>query len=314
VKDAVVIDGPIVHALADHRDRFNALVAEARRTHSDFDVAVLDDAISGPLRSTAEAAERSLPGSSGRVVAALFPLVVDLVAQRRLGVGGTHGSLLHALPSMAVAITDDPRVLVGSLANAVIQLGRYDVASDEWLSRVARVGATSDVGTTLRAGQVAAWALGASHLRHGALEVAATLDDDELAAALGSEVPLPRAETVERLRADRWWRPDRPLERASFARRVGGFRGFGGPFLSPPIVGARDGAIVVRSGGDAWVVHADAFGATLTRTSADEVSTTAAPAGVVPAGIHPTSVAAVADVAAIAVATSYEVLVVEVSA
>ena len=131
---------------------------------------------------------------------------------------------------------------------------------------ITRAAASGDTETTLRAGQVAAWAVGLAQFRESALASAESLPDDALAAAIGAPEPLEAAATVAQLRADRWWRPDRePPEAGSVVHRVGGFRGFGGPFLAPPEVVTTDGHVEVRSGDDVWALHADAWGATLTR-------------------------------------------------
>jgi len=191
-------------------------------------------------------------------------------------------------------------------------LGAYGVPPGAWLARVERAAvATGDATLTLAAGQVAAWALGLSHFRSSALSVASTLNDVTLGAALGLEGPAPVAETVKRMEEDRWWRPDRPPpDRRAVVHRAGGFRGFGGPFLAPPRAMTRAGAVVICSGDEAWTLHADAWGATLTRTNADGVTSSPPPSVPVPAGVRPVTAAAVPDLAAVTVATSYQVLVV----
>jgi hypothetical protein len=63
---------------------------------------------------------------------------------------------------------------------------------------------------------------------------------------------------------------------------VGAFEGFGGLFLTPPRVTARQDHLYVSSGGSAWLLTADAFGATFHRADAHECGTSsvALPAGV----------------------------------
>jgi hypothetical protein len=308
---AAPLDGPIAVALADHRDRFNAIVAQARRTTVGFDLAMLDREIRGPLRRLVEACDRRSSGSGSRVLAAVFEPVVDLIGQHRLG-GGTHDALLDVLPDLAGVMIDQPRLVFGSLANAIIHLDRYRAPTRAWLDRVRAAAALgADTTTVLRVGQVAAWSLGLAHYRASALDVASTLKDDALNAALGVETPLSADDTVQRLQDDRWWRPGRlPSDRPVVAHRIGGFRGFGGPFLSPPRVGTRDGHIVVCAGREAWTAHADAWGATLTRTQPDDVTFASAPPSSL-AGVQPASAGTVHDIVAVTVATSYRVLIVE---
>jgi hypothetical protein len=182
----------------------------------------------------------------------------------------------------------------------VIHLQGHGCDAGTWIARVARAGADTDAATTLAAGQVAAWTVGLAHARAGALDVAEALPPAALAAALGEDA-LPD-DALARLRAARWWRPSGAVAPGTVAHRVGGFRGFGGPFLAAPLVTAVDGRIVVGSGEARWLLHADAFGATLTR------SAPGAPA-LGPGGERETSRAATADTVASTDAASYAVAV-----
>jgi hypothetical protein len=332
VTDQALVTGVLADALAEQRDRCNAIVAAARRAHADFAPEVVATALRGPVRDLVEASERVVPGSGSRVLAAVFPIVTDLVAQHRLGADSGHDVLFAALPALARQVTDEPRLVVGSLANAVVHLERAGVPVERWLARVLAA-SSSDTATLLGVGQVAAWAAGLAPARTSALGVAATLDGGALAAALGTAGSLEVAATVERLRADRWWRPDGervadPSEGpgaappwgppsvpagARVVARVGGFRGFGGPFLEPPVVVAGDGEIVVRSGAAAWTLHADAFGAALTRTTdgSSGMPTAALAGDALPGGIEPVSAAATGDLAAVTIASSYRILVIQ---
>lgn len=322
--DQALVTGVLAEALDEHRDRCNALIAAAGRAHADFDPDVVVAQLRGPIGELVEACDRITSGAGSRVLAAVFPIVTDLAAQHRLGAGRGHDALLGRLPALARQVAAEPRLVVGSLANAVVHLEHADVPVDPWLDRIVAV-TDADVPTLLAVGQVAAWALGLAPARASAIDVAARLDDRALAAAFAVPGSLDVGDTVQRLRADRWWRPDAAAARqvpdlggtpprvARVVARVGGFRGFGGPFLAPPVVAARGGDIVVRSGPDAWALHADAFGAALSRVADDgslpppaRVDAAAIPPGIVPLGI-----AATADLVAITIASSYQVLVVE---
>jgi hypothetical protein len=305
------IGGALAAALADHRDRFNAAVGQARRTYVDFDLPTLDHQIRGPLGQIVEACDRVSSGSGSRVLAALFEPVVELVGQHRLG-GGSHDGLVTSLSRLAHLLVDEPGVVFVSLANAIIHLDRYDAPTDQWLNRVETAATCGNTTTTLRAGQVAAWTLGLTHFRESALGVASTLSSEALWAALGVTPNLSMPEALKQLQDDRWWRPGRsPSTEPAVAHLVGGFRGFGGPFLAPPRVGTFNGQIVVCSADEAWTLHADAWGATLTRTDARDIALTASNSAVVPPELRPSSVAAVPDITALTIATSYQVLVVE---
>lgn len=308
---APLLDGSMAEALDCRRDRFNAIVATARRARPQFDTAIFADQLRGPVAAVVEACASQTPGSGPSVLAALFEPVVELVGQRRLG-GGTHDALLAALPELAPALVESPRQVFASLANATFHLQRSAIPVSPWLRRVVRASHAGDVGTLLTAGQVAAWAVGLAHYRSSALATAATLPGDALAAALDAPDTLDVEATVTALRRDRWARPDGTRVPSNVvAHAVGGFRGFGGPFLAPPAVAVDGDRLVVTSGAGAWMLHADAFGATLTRTELDGATTTAGDTNpTLPPGLVASAVRTVGDTTALTRTTSYQVLVV----
>jgi hypothetical protein len=123
--------------------------------------------------------------------------------------------------------------------------------------------------------------------REGALEVAASLDPALVAVVL--DVPAPGDGDVvtrlARLRADPWYDPTLGSRRTE-PQRVGGFRGFGGPFVRPPLVApaagplpdplpgpdagpGAGGRVVAFDGEGAWYVCADAFGTGLVRAATE---------------------------------------------
>ena len=58
---------------------------------------------------------------------------------------------------------------------------------------------------------------------------------------------------------------NRLLPALRVAAAVGGFKGFGGPFLSPPAVLASGGALYAFDRAFLWRLHADCFGAVFLR-------------------------------------------------
>jgi hypothetical protein len=158
-----------------------------------------------------------------------------------------------------------PRRLIPALSNAAHQLATTPGARPgQWLDLMERLGqVAADVETLLRAGQVAAWRAGLAHFREPAVALLETLDPHVARLALGADSP----EQVAKAAAGPW------LEKPSDGRellRVGGFRGFGGLFIAPPLVRAADDQLLVRSGDDAWLLIADSFGATFHRISKAE--------------------------------------------
>jgi hypothetical protein len=126
--------------------------------------------------------------------------------------------------------------------------------------------------------------------RSEALDLAETLPR-----AIAARVLLPAGSSPEsvphvlaRLRSDPWFDPRAVAEAASFGTagpanrqagslphgsplrivaEVGGFRGFGGECLRPPLVAAHDDSLYVSDGTSVWLLLADAFGAVLHRVS-----------------------------------------------
>jgi len=172
-----------------------------------------------------------------------------------------------------VLLATDPARVAASVTNAACNLAAEPGAdSESWLAAMeAAAPLCRDVDTCLKAGQVAAWRCGMAHYRRGALAIVPELPADLLAAALRlpDGVDASREAVVETL-GDPW----RPLASAgkewrpaglALVARTGGFRGFGGPFISPPEVFAKDGALFAFDSEVCWSLHADAFGVTFRR-------------------------------------------------
>jgi hypothetical protein len=122
--------------------------------------------------------------------------------------------------------------------------------------------ATTDAQDARRLGVIAGWRAGVLALRAEALSSAAVAPPAAVAAALGiaqSQV----AEFVSAQALDRFALPSS----SGVVARVGGFRGFGGPWISAPssprFVG--DGLIEVDCGAEVWLIAADVFCAKLER-------------------------------------------------
>jgi hypothetical protein len=113
-----------------------------------------------------------------------------------------------------------------------------------------------------------------AHFRKSALEILGELPDETLLLALGFPAGKRpgRDELLKALR-DPWTDPRQPhipgQPGLAIVARVGGFRGFGGPFLAPPEVFALDGQLYAFDQAACWSLHADCFGATFQRYGPD---------------------------------------------
>lgn len=118
---------------------------------------------------------------------------------------------------------------------------------------------------------MAAWRCGLAHYRAGALALVPLLPERVAAAALQlSEGVSPEPQALLQALRDPWrppssfggaWRP-RGL---ALVARAGGFRGFGGPFVSPPEVFLQGGTLFAFDAEFCWSLHADGFGVTFKR-------------------------------------------------
>jgi hypothetical protein len=208
-------------------------------------------------------------------VEALFDLSLDLVGRDVLGPSSRHPRAAQAwrelFPKLAAPLAAEPARVAGSLNNAACNLGQEPGARPlQWLREMAEVGPRcAGADELLALGQVLAWRSGMAHLRDSAVAVWEKLPEPLARASLG--LPADGAEpSRERLRRD-LDDPFRPPgapggpPRLEVVAAVGGFRGLGGPFVTPPRAFALCGHVWAADAERAFTVHADCFGQTLQR-------------------------------------------------
>lgn len=252
----------LVSVLRSSRADFNARVARAKRAHPGLDEAAFGafvrERIDPLVRLAAE--DRAL-----EVIDVAWDQGLELVAQRLAGPQPRHPWVNEAWSRLGVLMAAAPRRLIPALSNAAHHLATTPGARPgQWLDLMERVGqVAADVDTQLGAGQVAAWRAGMAHYREPAVALLRSLDPDVARLALGAD----SRHLIEAAAAGPW------IETPADGReilRVGGFRGFGGLFIAPPLVRAADDQLLVRSGDDAWLLIADSFGATFQRIATPE--------------------------------------------
>jgi hypothetical protein len=265
-------DSALARALARDRDRLNARVALARRRGSRLDASRLANHLVEGLAPVVEAVARDRVDA---VCAALFDLSVDLIAREVLGAEGRHAcadaAWRETLPRLATHLAAAPGRVAAAITNAVLQLEREpSVNAAGWLDALASVAPRCpDVDALLAAGQVLAWRAGMAHWRESALVVWDRLPDGLASAVLGLDPAAspPRPE-LRRGLDDPFRAPGLPPgDRAlRLLGTVGGFRGFGGPFLAPPRLASDGQRLWALDGADGFTLHADCFGQTVVRT------------------------------------------------
>lgn len=252
--------------LATRRERYNQQFRLARHNSRGLDPAEflthLRDVI-GPIVD-------AVPHDPEAVCDALVELSLALAGRGRLGwSGAVADGLRRLLPAIPGLVAAEPRRLPLAVVNALHHLEVSPTGDPAgWIDTMLEVHPhTATVAEFLDAGAVAAWRRGLAQLRDAALTTAALLPEPLLRTALDTSSTV----DVDRLAADPWLDPmltGREETVLLLARRVGGFLGFGGTFRRPPTVSLSDGRWYASDGEDAWRVHADRFGVSLSRVAA----------------------------------------------
>jgi hypothetical protein len=293
--DRGLVTGPFAAFLEANRGTINHDVAAASRHSPGFDPRAFAEVLRTTVAPVVDAVDGLGDGFVAVVSQTLVSVALDLCAQRRFE-GAVRRGWDRLLPALAAPLTADPRRVVGAVTNALDSLERAGAGRpDQWIDLMVAVAPLApDPDRLLTAGQVAGWRSGMAAYRTDALELAAGLDPALAAAALGmpAEAGDPAA-FVARLRDDPWFDPAAPTLDGAGPRppvAVGSFRGFGGPFLRPPLL-AVDGDRVVATDGEDWfAVFADAFGRAALRIS--DPGDAVLPAGKAP----PAELAGIAEV------------------
>ena len=178
------------------------------------------------------------------------------------------------LPNMPHLIAPDPRRLVSSISNALCNLTTQKGSHEgQWLkTMVSMVQVCRSPDIYLEAGKVAAWRSGMAQYRSGALAVCSTLPPEIFAHIFGLDPSLndDRKQIIlKELTTNPWYDPaldSREIKLAlEIVRVAGGFRGFGGPFESPPRAQTDKDQIFLFDEAYCWQLHADIFGTYLHR-------------------------------------------------
>lgn len=265
---------PLSRSLARGLDRFNAKVAMARREGRRVEPPALFAHLAVAVAPVAAAIEEVDPKRVDAVVESLLDLSLDLVPREILGPKARHPIVGRVwrdlLPRLAGRLADEPRKVAAALTNAAHNLVAERARAEEWLAAMGEVGPhCSTVADLLACGQVLAWRSGLAHYRAPALEVWRSLPDRLAFEVLGvsRDAAASRA-ALEAALADPWRKPGDAEAGAPALRivgKIGGFRGFGGPFLTPPRVFAFHGRVFAADGEHVFGLHADCFGQTLRR-------------------------------------------------
>jgi hypothetical protein len=282
---------PLALALRAGRETFNAQFAAARQRYPDLDGPAFSAFLVSVIEPWVVATAQARPENVSAVVQAGYALALELVGQRLVGPAARHVEIERGLgrvmPAVARIAALAPGKVLGAVSNALHALAQTPGARPtQWIDALERLGPRcADVDALLVLGQLSAWRAGLAHFRKGALTAADQLPASLALAAVGAGEDVNWGAVRARLEADPWFDPGGPERGLQVVAAVGSFRGFGGLFLEPPRVLAHASSLLVQSAGEAWLLIADAFGATLHPASASEVASASREA-VLPAGLR----------------------------
>jgi len=267
--------------LRARRTDCNARFAFARRRWPRLDAADFSLFLRDQVSPLAEALEKAVPEKSHLVLSQAYNLGLQLVAEKLAGPSAANPSInvvwSELFPQMPDLTAASPRRVLVALGNAAHQLAATPgTRANIWRKRLAEfVPKLSNVEELLVMAQLLAWRAGLPHYRETALAAAESLPPELALEAMeapgGSNWPTIRDAHI----SDPWLAYDsrgHRLAQGALEHRIGAFRGFGGLFLTPPLVTSNKSQVLVLSGGDAWILIADAFGATLHRAAPEEIA------------------------------------------
>ncbi|HEY0686877.1 MAG TPA: hypothetical protein VGD45_31335 [Steroidobacter sp.] len=271
-----MISAILAEALQARRSDFNARFRLAAQRYPHLDGEEVLRFIAGAVDPLVRAVHACSPEAVVDVVNVAYDCSLQLVGQRLSVDSGRFAAVpatwREVLPRAAAHVAEQPARVIPALTNAAHQLISSDSAdTTRWISALADVAPQcASPDELLIAGQVLAWQCGLAHYREGVLKALQSLSV-ALACAVLKITPDQYETTLQRLQEDRWFDPaHHRREPLRIVRRTGAFRGFGGSFLRPPLLKSSDNGWLVQSADDYWYLVADAFGATLHRSSAEE--------------------------------------------
>lgn len=278
---------PFADHLARGRDHFNTVLARAVALGADR------DDVAAAVRELRPVVDPLAPALDEARLAALIEALVEttarcVAARRWRSDSAERWAVLALTPHVLPWLRSAPAVTVAALTDVARAVAaRGDAAG--WGRRVAAVASESDAPLPLDAGGirdallVAAWRSGLVRYRQAALRAAATLPAAVAAAALDLPPTTDVGDVLARHAEDPWWWPGHgavdATDAPSVVGRFGGFRGFGGPWLTlPRVVGPLPGEPgllwAVRTAEphvEDWTLVCDAHGwAALRATPGDE--------------------------------------------
>ncbi len=268
------LKGAMARELAANRDTFNAMFKARKTLSRSLQADDFYHVLTHVVAPVVEALDRG--GLDVTTTAqTLYGIALTLTQRSLLGMNSRHEFVARVwkelLPQVATLVAKHPRDITTAVSNAAYHLGlRSQSVQDRWLTTMQAVAVEDpDLQAFLDAGIVAAWSSGMTHWRKPALEAWSRLDStlSKITLRLSATNTYPR-EILRQQLADAFQMPggdENPSLQIVY--RAGGFRGFAGPFLDPPIVYTNKDRVFAADSNGHHLVFADIFGATIERTT-----------------------------------------------
>jgi hypothetical protein len=275
---------PIVKTLLEElRDRLNTKYRQRVALGAKIDGTSWLRHVAQYIAPVVEVVHASAPDRSKETLLALYDIGLDLSALGHFNeVGGSLRVIelwRDAFPAIAPIMSLNPRMVIGSLSNAVLYLNQWSSNKTQpWLTMLHRLGPEcQNVDQLLNLGKFLGWTSGFAHMRRAALQIANELPVELLRSTLAIPQRISDSKVRDLIRdlATNPWAnlSDQPvLPTINEVSRCGNFRGLDGDFLRPPKSYVSDGKIHITDGYHRWQLHADRFGYTLYRVDTRETT------------------------------------------
>jgi hypothetical protein len=266
-----------ISLLQSRRAVFNERFNMARRIYPDLDSAAFTKFLTDILDSLTAHVERIDPGALPLFVESAYQIGLELTGKKLIG-PGSHSSVHDNLwritfPSIITLLLKEPGSLMSKLSNAAHQIDtEIHSGVDDWLLAIGQIGPHCQDGDSLLSlAQISAWKCGMAHFRNSAIPLLTKIPSHCCNTLFGTTGNVDWLHEIDKLQADPWYSPMFKTEKPGLPvkRHTGGFRGFGGPFIRPPVAVDYEGKLLLWCDNEWWVVHADIFGVTCKRLLKD---------------------------------------------
>jgi hypothetical protein len=269
-----LISGPLAVILEKNRHRYNTLFAMARQTRPALDNEILAYYLWAVVQPIVNELDNRRSANTEAVVGALYEHILNLMQTNLLG---TQSKLTQFEECWKKGLIQYSELIVSNALEFLIKFSNalFNICSTpntrpaDWIERlISFKSILHDISAFQKVGFVAAWQSGMAHYRSRALQILSEMSDDTFNRILLMEKNTisDKNTMIQELINNPWKNPQhaglaiRLPEQLKMTAAIGGFTGYGGPFLSPPVVSACSDGIIVHCRNQAWLLHADFYG------------------------------------------------------